>query len=58
MESSHNAILEKSWLHMMKAVPPTYHQLMQYPTPIGTADIRGDHAMSRTISSIARKKSG
>jgi len=43
---------------MMKVVPSTYHQLVRYPTPIETADIRGDQAMSKTISAIARKKSG
>jgi len=42
----------------MKAVPSTYHKLVRYPTPIGTTDIRGDQAMSRTISAIARKKFG
>ena len=58
MESSHNAILGRSWLHMMKTVLSTYHQLVRYLTLIRTADIRGKHAMSRTIFAIARKKSG
>ena len=42
----------------MKAVSSTYHQLVRYPTPTGTTDIRGDQAISRTISAIARKKYG
>ena len=57
MESPHNAILKWLWLHMMKVVPSTYRQLVRYLTVIGTANIRGDHAISRTISAIARKKS-
>ena len=55
---SHNAILGRPWLHMMKVVPSTYHQLVRYPTSTGTTDIRGDQATSITISAIARKKSG
>jgi len=58
VESPHNAILKRSWLYMMKVVPSTYHQLVQYPTPTGTTDIRGDQAISKTISTITRKKSG
>ena len=58
VESSHNAILGRLWLHMMKVVSSTYHQLVRYPTPSETVDIREDHAMSRIISAIARKKSG
>ena len=30
VESSHNAILGRPWLHLMKVVPSTYHQLVQY----------------------------
>ena len=43
---------------MMKVVPSTYHQLVQYPTLTGTADIKGDQTMSKTFFTIARKKSG
>ena len=28
VESPYNAILGKPWLHMMKVVPSTYHQLV------------------------------
>jgi len=31
---------------------------VRYPTPTGTADIRGDQAAVRTISAVAQKKSG
>ena len=43
---------------MMKVVPSTYHQMVWYTTSIGTTDIRGDQAATRTISAIAQKKSG
>ena len=58
VESSHNAIHGRSWLHMMKVIPSTYHQQVWYPTLTGTTDIRGYQAMSRTIFVIARKKFG
>jgi len=43
---------------MMKAVSSIYYQLVRYPTLTGTADIRGDQAVVRTISAVAYKKSG
>ena len=42
VKSSHNTILGRSWLHVMKVVTSTYHQMVWYPTPTRTADIRGD----------------
>jgi len=57
IESLHNAILGRHWLHMMGVVPSSYHQLLRYPTPTGTADITGDHAVARSIVAIAGKKS-
>ena len=57
VECPHNMILGRLWLYMMKVVQSTYHQLVRYPTPTDTTDIRGNQAISRTISVIARKKS-
>jgi len=56
MESLQNATLGRLWLHIMKIVPSTYYQLVQYLTLTVTTDIRGDQAMSRTISAIAKKE--
>ena len=42
----------------MKVVPSAYHQLVWYPTPIGTIDIKGDQAATRAISVVAHKRSG
>ena len=58
MESPHNVILRRLWLHMMKVISSTYHQLVWHLTLTERADIRGDQVMSRTISAVARKKSG
>ena len=49
LESPNNAILGQPWIQMMKAVSFSYHQLLWYPTPSGTADIRVDQEMSRSI---------
>ena len=57
VESPNNAILERSWIHMIKVVTSSCHQLLRYPTLIRTADIRGDRAMSKSIVVIAQKKS-
>ena len=46
IESPHVMILGRPWIHMMKAVPSSYHQLLRYSTPTETADIRGDQAES------------
>ena len=39
VESAPNTILERPWIHIIKVVPSIYHQLLQYPTPSGTAEI-------------------
>jgi len=46
VESSYNAILGRSWIYKMRAVPSTHHQLLKYPATIRMADIRGDQAMA------------
>ncbi|XP_070008215.1 uncharacterized protein [Nicotiana sylvestris] len=37
----YNIILGRPWLHEMKVVPSTYHQLLKFPTPEGIKQIRG-----------------
>ncbi|XP_030478239.1 uncharacterized protein LOC115695304 [Cannabis sativa] len=37
--SSYNAILGRPWIHEMKAVPSTYHQVIKFPTPWGIKQI-------------------
>jgi len=31
VESSYKAILRSPWIHMMRVVPSTHHQLLKYP---------------------------
>lgn len=56
--SPHNVILGRLWIHLMRAITSTYHQLVRYPTPDGPADIRGDQGASRSCAAIALKKTG
>jgi len=58
IESLHNAILDRPWIHMMKDVPSSFHQLLRYRTLMGTTNIRGVQAMAQSIVVIAQKKSG
>ena len=37
----YNAILGRTWLHTMKAVPSTYHQSINYLTTSGQIDLQG-----------------
>ena len=30
----YNAIMGRAWLHSMKAIPPTYHQMVSYLTDV------------------------
>ncbi|XP_074298065.1 uncharacterized protein LOC141628877 [Silene latifolia] len=45
--STYNIILGKPWLHLMKAVPSTYHQCVKFPTTWGVETIRGDQEEAR-----------
>jgi len=56
--SPYNTILERLWIHMMRAVLSTYHQLLKYLTPSEMPNIRGDQAMARIIATVTRKRSG
>ncbi|XP_019225912.1 PREDICTED: uncharacterized protein LOC109207446 [Nicotiana attenuata] len=40
-------ILGRPWLHEMKVVPSTYHQLLKFSTPEGIKHIRGDQPATR-----------
>ncbi|XP_038678369.1 uncharacterized protein LOC119979810 [Tripterygium wilfordii] len=40
--SDYNAILGHHWLHAIRVVPSTYHQILRYPTNGGIKEIMGD----------------
>ncbi|XP_074351792.1 uncharacterized protein LOC141690937 [Apium graveolens] len=47
VDSSYNIIMGRPWIHNLKVVPSTYHQVLKFPTPWGAQEIRGDQSMAR-----------
>ena len=43
----YNAILGRAWLHAMKAVPSTYHQMISYLTESEQVDLQGSQLAAR-----------
>ncbi|XP_070039499.1 uncharacterized protein [Nicotiana tomentosiformis] len=52
-DMGYNIILGSPWLHEMKVVPLTYHQLLKFPTPEGIKQIRGDQPIAREMNAIS-----
>jgi hypothetical protein len=54
--SPYNAIMGRSWLHRMKAVPSTLHQKLRFPTKDGVMEINGDQvAAKQCVLAVAKK---
>ncbi|XP_075088365.1 uncharacterized protein LOC142170367 [Nicotiana tabacum] len=51
-DMGYNIILGRPWLHEMKVVPSTYHQLLKFLTPKGIKQIRGDQPVAREMNAI------
>ncbi|XP_062104496.1 uncharacterized protein LOC133815702 [Humulus lupulus] len=45
--SAYNIILGRPWIHDMRAVPSTYHQIIRFPTKWGVQEIKGEQKTSR-----------
>ena len=43
----YNAIVGRTWLHAMKAIPSTYHQTISYLTTSGQVDLQGSQLAAR-----------
>ncbi|KAF8115376.1 hypothetical protein N665_0028s0038 [Sinapis alba] len=49
-ETQYNAILGTPWLHLMKAVPSTYHQCVKFPTKEGKIfTLNGNQRLARSM---------
>ncbi|XP_017256291.1 uncharacterized protein LOC108225848 [Daucus carota subsp. sativus] len=46
-DSTYNIIMGRPWIHDLKAVPSTFHQVLKFPTPWGVQEIRGEQSMAR-----------
>ncbi|XP_070008348.1 uncharacterized protein [Nicotiana sylvestris] len=49
----YNIILGRPWLHEMKTMTSTYHQLLKFPTPEGIKQRRGDQPAAREMNAIS-----
>ena len=55
-QSPYNAILGRPWIHELKAVPSTYHQMIKFPTKWGVKEIKGEQRAARECYQNALKK--
>nr|CAN79252.1 hypothetical protein VITISV_038224 [Vitis vinifera] len=53
--SPFNIILGRTWLHYMKAIPSTYHQMVSFLTNNGQIDLYGSQLAARQCYQIARE---
>ena len=53
--SPFNAILGCAWLHCMKAIPSTYHQMVSFLIEDGQIDLYGSQLAARQCYQIARE---
>ena len=53
--SPFNAILGRTWLHSMKAIPSTYHQVVSFITQNGQVDLYGSQLAARQCYQITRE---
>ena len=54
--SSFNAILGCTWIHAMKALPSSYHQILSFLTPVGQIDIRGDQKATKACYLVKQQQ--
>ena len=53
--SHFNAILGRTWLHGMKVIPSTYHQMVSFITQDGQIDLYGSQLATQQCYQIARE---
>ena len=51
--SPYTAILGRSWIHAMKAVPSTLHVKVKFPIEYGVAVVRGNQRVARQCLVVA-----
>ncbi|XP_021742740.1 uncharacterized protein LOC110708824 [Chenopodium quinoa] len=55
---AYNVIVGTLWIHKMKVIPSTYHQLLKFPSPWGVAVVEGDRKQARECYQLALKPHG
>ncbi|XP_021733161.1 uncharacterized protein LOC110699981 [Chenopodium quinoa] len=57
-KTAYNVIVGTPWIHKMKVIPSTYHQLLKFPNPWGVAVVEGDRKQARECYQLALKPHG
>ncbi|XP_021761212.1 uncharacterized protein LOC110726048 [Chenopodium quinoa] len=57
-KTAYNVIVGTPWIHKMKAIPSTYHQLLKFPSPWGVVIVEGDKKKARECYQITIKPHG
>uniref|UniRef100_A0A1S3X5E5 Uncharacterized protein n=1 Tax=Nicotiana tabacum TaxID=4097 RepID=A0A1S3X5E5_TOBAC len=48
----YNALLGRSWIHSMRAVPSTLHQVMKFPTKDGITTVYGEQHVAKEMFEV------
>ncbi|XP_060200254.1 uncharacterized protein LOC132628496 [Lycium barbarum] len=51
-EMKYNALLGRPWIHRMRAVPSTLHQMLRFPTSEGIKMVRGEQPEAREMFAV------
>ncbi|XP_059310228.1 uncharacterized protein LOC132061418 [Lycium ferocissimum] len=51
-DMKYNALLGRPWIHSMRAVPSTLHQLLKFPTLEGVKTIRGEQPAAKEMFAV------
>ncbi|XP_059295513.1 uncharacterized protein LOC132048844 [Lycium ferocissimum] len=51
-EMRYNAFLRRPWLHIMRVVPSTLHQMLKFPTPKGVKIIHGEQPAAKEMFAV------
>ncbi|XP_059310977.1 uncharacterized protein LOC132062419 [Lycium ferocissimum] len=51
-DMGYNALLERPWIHLVRAVPSTMHQVLKFPTPKGIKTVRGKQQAAKEMFAV------
>ena len=51
-DMKYNALLGRPWIHSMRAVPSTLHQMLKFPTLEGVKTIRGEQPAAKEMFAV------
>nr|XP_016464785.1 PREDICTED: uncharacterized protein LOC107787699 [Nicotiana tabacum] len=48
----YNALFERPWIHNMRAVPSTLHQVLKFPSPGGVQTVYGEQPATKEMFAV------